>query len=100
MITNLGKMEYEEPPDDQKLLASHKKAKADPAANLKLFIRNAVGTSNPEASPSVPLHNHGRTLAGPPTPGDECGRRYVCYAKWYATKVVVDTAIGKAGTLH
>lgn len=52
-ITNLGKMEHEEPLDDQKLLASHKKAKADPAANLKLFIRR-VGTSNPEASPSVP----------------------------------------------
>lgn len=52
-ITNLGKMEHEEPLDDQKLLASHKKTKTDPSANLKLFIRR-VGTSNPEASPGVP----------------------------------------------
>lgn len=52
-ITSLGKMEHEEPLDDHKLQANHKKAKADPSANLKLFVRR-VGTSNAEVSPGVP----------------------------------------------
>ncbi|SPO04290.1 related to bck1-like MAPKKK (ask1) [Cephalotrichum gorgonifer] len=49
-ITDLGKMEHEDPLDDQKLLASHKKVKADPSAGLKLFIR-PVGSGNADVSP-------------------------------------------------
>lgn len=55
-ITELGKTEHDEPLDDQKLLSSHKKAKADPSSGLKLFIR-PVGAGDTDASPAVSSMN-------------------------------------------
>lgn len=62
-VTELGKMEHEEPLDDQKLLSSHKKARTDPSSGPKLFIRR-VG-----ASPDAPSASTGGLSPGIVPPG-------------------------------
>ena len=67
-VTELGRMEHDEPLDDQKLLSSHRKTKTDSSAGLKLFIRHG-GVGNADASPAVPSISADGLSPGLPRPG-------------------------------
>ncbi|PKS07170.1 hypothetical protein jhhlp_005770 [Lomentospora prolificans] len=51
-VTELGRPEHDEPLDDQKLLAVHKKMKSELPGGLKLFVRYTAAIDNAMLSPA------------------------------------------------
>ena len=67
-ITELGRAEHDEPLDDQKLLATHKKLKAEVPGGLKFLVRR-TGPDNSRLSPAASTAATGYLSPGLLPPG-------------------------------